>query len=75
MLCYSPLVSELGGAECMVPQPRHWGGCAPRPPCSAAYVGGTSLCSYRVRGVDGSCAKHLGLTVESYMVIYAPNTY
>jgi len=24
--------------------------------------GGTGLCSYRVRGVDGSCAKHL--TVE-----------
>jgi len=35
--------------------------------------GGTSLCSYRVRGVDGSCAKHL--TVESYMVIYAANSY
>ena len=28
---------------------------------------GTGLCSYRVRGVDGSCAKHL--TVESYTVI------
>ena len=28
---------------------------------------GTSLCSYRVRGVDGSCAKHL--TVESYTVV------
>jgi len=27
----------------------------------------TDLCSYRVRGVDGSCAKHL--TVESYMVV------
>ena len=26
--------------------------------------GGTGLCSYRVRGVDGSCAEHL--TVESY---------
>ena len=25
--------------------------------------GGTGLCSYRVKGVDGSCAKHL--TVES----------
>jgi len=24
MLCYGPLVSELG-AECMVPQPHHWG--------------------------------------------------
>jgi len=35
--------------------------------------GGTGLCSYRVRGVDGSCAKHL--TVESYMVIYAANSY
>jgi len=31
------------------------------------------LCSCRVRGVDGSCAKHL--TVESYMVIYAANSY
>ena len=28
--------------------------------------GGTGLCSYRVNGVDGSCAKHL--TVESYAV-------
>jgi len=35
--------------------------------------GGTGLCSYRVRGVDGSCAKHL--TVGSYMVIYANNSY
>ena len=35
--------------------------------------GGTGLYSCRVRGVDGSCAKHL--TVESYMVIYAPNSY
>ena len=37
--------------------------------------GGTDLCSYRVGGVDGSCAKHL--TVESYrpMVIYAANSY
>jgi len=33
----------------------------------------TGLCSCRVRGVDGSCAKHL--TVESYMVIYARNSY
>ena len=29
--------------------------------------GGTGLCSYRVKGVDGSCAKHL--TVESYTVV------
>ena len=35
--------------------------------------GGTGLCSCRVRGVDVSCAKHL--TVESYMVIYAPNSH
>ena len=34
--------------------------------------GGTGLCC-RVRGVDGSCAKHL--TVESYMVSYAHNSY
>ena len=34
---------------------------------------GTGLCSCRVRGVDGSCTKHL--TVESYTVIYAPNSY
>jgi len=32
-------------------------------PAGLAFVG-TCLCSYRVRGVDGSCAKHL--TVESY---------
>jgi len=35
--------------------------------------GGTGLCSCRVRGVVGSCAKHL--TVESYIVMYAPNSY
>ena len=29
--------------------------------------GGTSLCSYRVRGVHGSRAEHF--TVESYMVV------
>ena len=29
--------------------------------------GGTGLCSYRVSGVDGSCAEHL--TVESYTVV------
>jgi len=33
----------------------------------------TGLCSCRVRGVDGSCTKHL--TVKSYMVIYASNSY
>ena len=33
----------------------------------------TSLCSYRVRGVDGSCAEHL--TVESYTAIYAANSH
>ena len=33
--------------------------------------GGTGLCSCRVRGVDGSCAKHL--TVESYMVVMLLN--
>jgi len=40
MLCYGPLVSELGGPECMMPQPRHWGACAPPGPSgSAAYAG------------------------------------
>jgi len=34
---------------------------------------GTGLRSYPVRGVDGSCAKHL--TVESYTVIYAANNH
>jgi len=33
----------------------------------------TGPCSYRVVGVDGSCAKPLN--VESYMVIYAANSY
>jgi len=37
--------------------------------CERLAFGGTGLCSYCVRGVDGSCAKHL--TVECYMVIYA----
>ena len=35
--------------------------------------GGTGLCSYRVGGVDGSCAKPL--TVESNTVIYAANSH
>jgi len=35
--------------------------------------GGTGLCAYRVRGVDGNCAKHL--TVETYTVIYAANSH
>ena len=36
--------------------------------------GGTGLCSsYRVRGVDGSCAKHL--TVESYTIIISLQSY
>jgi len=35
--------------------------------------GSTGLCSYRVRGVDSSCAEHL--TVESYTVIYAANSH
>ena len=30
-------------------------------------MAGTGLCSYRVRGVDGSCAKHL--TMEFYTVV------
>ena len=34
--------------------------------------GGTGLCFYRVRDVDGSCAKYL--TVESYTVVYAANS-
>jgi len=41
MLCYGPLVSELDGPECMVPQPRHWGVVPPGPsPGSAAYEQG-----------------------------------
>ena len=28
MLCYGPLVSELGGQSAWCPQPRHWGACA-----------------------------------------------
>ena len=34
MFCYGPLVSELGGPECMVPPNPVIGGC---PPGSAAY--------------------------------------
>ena len=36
-------------------------------------AGGTGLCSYRVRGVDGSCAEHL--TVESYTIIISLQSY
>ena len=35
--------------------------------------GGTGLCSYRVRGVSGSCAEHL--TVESYTIIISLQSY
>jgi len=35
--------------------------------------GGTVLCSYRVRGFDGSCAEHL--TVESYTVFICQQSY
>jgi len=35
--------------------------------------GGTGLCSYCVISVDGSSAEHL--TVESFTVIYAANSY
>ena len=34
---------------------------------------GTGLCSYRVRGVNGSCAEHF--TVESYTVIICQQSY
>ena len=36
-------------------------------------TGGTGLCSYRVRGVGGSCAEHL--TVESYTIIVSLQSY
>ena len=35
--------------------------------------GGTGRCSYRVRGVGGSCAEHL--TVESYTIIISLESY
>ena len=35
--------------------------------------GGTGLCIYRVRGVDGSCAEHL--TLESYTVFICQQSY
>ena len=35
--------------------------------------GGTGLCSYRVRGVDGICAQHL--TVESYTAFVCQQSY
>jgi len=35
--------------------------------------GGTGLCSYRVRGVDGSCAERL--TVESYTAFICQQSY
>jgi len=34
---------------------------------------GTGLCSYRVRGVGGSCAEHL--TVESYTITISLQSY
>jgi len=38
MLCYGPLVSELGGPVCMVPQPRHWGPVPPPPRLRRLWV-------------------------------------
>ena len=40
---------------------------------SGLACGGTGLCSYRVRGVDDSCAEHL--TVESYTIIICQQSY
>jgi len=37
MLCYGPLVSELGAQSAWCPPNPSLGACAPRPPCSAAY--------------------------------------
>ena len=42
-------------------------------PIHILAFGGTGLCSYRVRGVDGSCAEHL--TVESYTIIISVQSY
>ena len=59
MLCYGPLVSELGGGQsAWCPQPRHWGPVPP--PGSAAYVDNTfrrSICRgeiFQVRGLGQS---------------------
>jgi len=35
----------------------------------------SNLCSYRVRGVDGSRAEYLHVTVESYMVVLCQQSY
>jgi len=40
---------------------------------TAGLVGGTGLCSYRVRGVDGSYAEHL--TIESCTVVICQQSY
>jgi len=38
MLCYGPLVSELGAQSAWCPQPRHWGPVPPPASGSAAYA-------------------------------------
>ena len=42
-------------------------------PSVGLAFGGTGLCSYRVRGVGGSCAEHL--TVDSYTIIISLQSY
>jgi len=55
MFCYGPLVSELGGPECMVPPNSVIGG-----RCSAAYVcsGLFSWFSASISGLNISCTLH-----------------
>ena len=70
----SQLLYKLPHAKCL----HTWYCCRPtttriRIQTAGLVFGGTGLCSCRVRGVDGSCTKHS--TVESYMVIYASNSY
>jgi len=78
LVCYiQKYVIILGDIPVDVPPTKILGDVSPASPAGLMPVGlafsGTGLCSCRVRDVDGSCAKHL--TVESYMVIYAANSY
>jgi len=74
------LMTAMSFREAMPPEPRtrgsdrgpRWRTSVPQTPCAPTSKSwlrhcGTSLCSYRVRGLDGSCAKHL--TVDFYTVV------
>jgi len=56
MLCYGPLMSELGAQNAWCPLPRHWGAVPLHPTHSAAYDGADGETDRRTVGrADAVC--------------------